>query len=118
MYNCTNGALLRCARSKGDKMQIAVVVERVKGNGYRARGAEPFALTGKGATREEAMRKLRDKIQARLKSGAEVVALEISSGANPWVEFAGMFKDDPLMAEWKKAMADYRKRVDEDPEYL
>ena len=99
-------------------MQIAVVVERIKKNGYRARGAEPFALTGKGATREEALRSLRVKIQARLKAGVEIVGLEVGPEPNPWVEFAGMFKDDPMIDDWKKAMADYRKEVEDDPDYL
>ncbi len=98
-------------------MQIPVLVERLKGSGYRARGTEPFALTGKGATREEALSKLRDKIQARLKNGVELVGLEVGPETNPWVEFAGMFKNDPLIDEWKQAMADYRKEVEEDPDY-
>ncbi len=42
-------------------MQIPVLVERVKGNGYRARGVEPFAVSAKGSTREEALAKLRAK---------------------------------------------------------
>ena len=29
-----------------------------------------------------------------------------------------LVEDDPMIGEWKKAMADYRKRVDEDPDYL
>ena len=48
----------------------------------------------------------------------EVVGLEVSPDANPWIDFAGMFKDDPMIDEWKRAMADYRKQVDEDPDYL
>ena len=28
-------------------MQIPVLVERVKGNGYRARGVEPFAVSAR-----------------------------------------------------------------------
>ena len=99
-------------------MQIAVLVERLKGNGYRARGAEPFALTGKGATREEALRKLRGKIQARLKGDVELIGLEVGPERNPWVEFAGMFENDPMIGEWKKAMADYRKEIEDDPDYL
>jgi predicted RNase H-like HicB family nuclease len=98
-------------------MQIPILLERIAGDGYRARGAEPFAVTAKGATREEALAKIREKIEARLKEGAELVGLEIGSEANPWVEFAGMFKGDPLIDEWKKAMADYRNKVDEDADY-
>jgi hypothetical protein len=30
-------------------MRIPVLVERVKGNGYRARGTEPFAISAKGS---------------------------------------------------------------------
>ena|SRR5579859_4612234 len=99
-------------------MQIPVLLERVKGNGYRARGSDPFAVSVRGATREEALNKLRGKIQARLKKGTELVGIEVGESSNPWVEFAGMFKDDPMIEEWKKAMAEYRKKVDEDPEYL
>jgi hypothetical protein len=46
------------------------------------------------------------------------VGLEIGPSVNPWIEFAGMFKGDPLIVEWNKAMADYRKRRDEDPDCL
>lgn len=99
-------------------MKIAVVVERVKGNGYRARGADPFAITARGATRNEALRKLHEKIQARLKRGMEVVTLDVGTESNPWEKFAGMFKDDPWIEEWKKAMASYRKKLDEDSDAL
>ena len=97
-------------------MQIPILVERVAGNGYRARGTQPFAVTARGATREEAVGKIRKKIQARLKEGTELVSLEIDTDGNPWVEFAGMFKDDPKIGDWKKSVADYRKKVDEDSE--
>src|SRR6266496_3773891 len=53
-------------------MQISVLVQRVKGNGYRARGKEPFAVSATGATRKEALAKLRAKIEARRVAGAGV----------------------------------------------
>jgi hypothetical protein len=31
-------------------MQIPVLVEKIKGNGFRARGTEPFAISARGAT--------------------------------------------------------------------
>jgi predicted RNase H-like HicB family nuclease len=99
-------------------MQIPVLVERVKGDGYRARGAEPFAVSAKGSTREEALAKLRAKIQTRLKNGTEIVGLEVGEQAHPLAEFAGMFKDDPLFEDWQKAIAEYRRQVDNDPDYL
>jgi hypothetical protein len=87
----------------------------VKGNGYRARGTEPFALSARGATREEALAKLRAKIQARLKKGTEIVGLELGPQPDPWLEFAGMFKDDPWIEDWVKSMAEYRQQVEDDP---
>lgn len=101
---------------RGAAMQIPVLVERVKGNGYRARGKEPFAVSAKGATRDEALAKLRDKIQARLKNGTEIVGLEVGAQAHPLAEFAGMFKDDSDFTDVLKIMADNRKRMNEDPE--
>lgn len=96
-------------------MNIPVLVERVKGNGYRARGAEPFALTARGSTREEALARLRAKIEVRLKKGTELVNLDISPQPHPWMEFAGMFKDDPWIGEWERSMAEYREQVEKDP---
>ena len=99
-------------------MQIPVLIERVKGNGYRARGTEPFAISAKGATREEALAKLRAKIQTRLKNGTEIVGLEIGAQPHPWMEFAGMFKDDPWIDDWKKSIEEYRQRIEDDPDAL
>src|SRR5437660_9713100 len=95
-------------------MQIPVLLERVKGNGYRARGREPFAVSARGSTREEALAKLRAKIQTRLKNGSEIVGLEVGPEPHPLAQFAGMFKDDADFADVLKIMADNRKRMDED----
>ena len=96
-------------------MQIPILVERIAGNGYRARGTEPFGLCGEGATREEAVAKLRELLQARLRGGAELISLELAPEPHPWMEFAGMFKDDPQIDEWVQSMADYRQQVEDDP---
>jgi predicted RNase H-like HicB family nuclease len=96
-------------------MQIPVLVERVKNNGYRARGKEPFTVSARGATREEALAKLRAKIQARLKHGTQIVGLEVGAQPHPLAEFAGMFKDDPDFEDVLKIMAENRKKMDEDP---
>jgi hypothetical protein len=101
-------------------MQIPVLVEPVKGNGYRARGTEPFAISARGTTRKDALAKLRAKIQTRLKSaGSELVGLEIGLDPQPGLEFAGMFSpDDPLVQEWIEIIAENRRRMDEDPDVL
>ncbi len=76
-----------------------------------------IGASAEGATRDEALKNLKDEIQARIRSGAELVALEVGVAPHPWLEFAGMYKDDPLIEEWKKAMADYRDQVEKDDDY-
>ena len=49
----------------------------------------------------------------RLSKGALVAALELPEGANPWLDGAGMFQDDPLFDDWQRAIADRRREVDE-----
>jgi hypothetical protein len=99
-------------------MQIPILIEPIAGNGYRATGGPPLALVVEASTREEALAKLKEQFQARLRNGAEIVPLDLASPQHPWMEFAGMFKDDPLLEEWKQAMADYRRKIDEDPDKL
>jgi predicted RNase H-like HicB family nuclease len=99
-------------RSSRATMQIPILIEPIAGNGYRARGGEPLALTADGASQEEALANLKQKLEAKLCNGAVVVSLELPSQTHPLTEFAGMFKDDPLLKEWKKSMAAYRCKVD------
>jgi hypothetical protein len=79
---------------------------------------EPFAFSARGATCEEALPKLRAEIQERRKNGSEIVGLEVGPIADPWMQFAGMFKDDPWIEDWKKSVEEYRRSVDEDPDAL
>jgi hypothetical protein len=94
-------------------MQIPVLIEPIDGKGFQARGAE---LCAQGATREEALRNLHEQIQARIRQGAAIVPLEVGAEPHPLAEFAGMFKDDPRFADWKKSMAEYRRQIDEAPD--
>jgi predicted RNase H-like HicB family nuclease len=96
-------------------MQIPVLIEPIAGKGYRARGAEPFALSAEGATREEAMANLKRQLKARLKNGTAIVALEVSGEPHPLAEFAGMFKDDPYFDEVLEIMATNRRKMVRDP---
>jgi hypothetical protein len=99
-------------------MQIPVLVDRIKGNGYRARGSEPFPISARGSTVEEALAKLRAKIAARLEKGSKLVGLEIGQPPDPWMEFAGMFKGDPWIDDWKRSVDDYRQKAENEPDAL
>src|SRR6266404_4026025 len=93
-------------------MQIPVLIEPVGGNGYRARGGEPLALTAEGPTREAALARLKEQLQSRLQSGTEIVPVELVAEPHPLAEFVGIFRDDPMLDEWKQTMAEYRRKID------
>ena len=95
-------------------MQIPILIEPMEGNGYRAIGGEPFAMTAEGSTQDEALANLREKLQAKLCNGAVVVPLDLPARPHPLAEFVGMFKDDPLIEDWKKSMKAYRKKRDKE----
>ncbi len=100
-------------------MQIPILIESVAGNGYRAKGGEPFALSAEGATRDEALQNLRELIRQRLSAGAEIVPLELPGNDNPWLRMAGMIDlEDPLVKEWLQIMEENRRKDDEDPDCL
>ena len=99
-------------------MQVPVLVEAVNGTGYRASSGQPLAVTAEGATADEALRKLRELLTARIAAGARLVQLDVPAADNPWLQMAGIFKDDPTFDEWQEAIAENRRKIDADPDIL
>jgi predicted RNase H-like HicB family nuclease len=97
-------------------MQIPVLIEGVPGKGYRAKGVEPFGMTAEGPTREEALRRLKELIASQVAAGAEIASIELPVTEHPWASFAGTLKDEPLAEDWDQAMAEYRAKVEADPD--
>ena len=98
-------------------MNIPVLIEPIANNGFRATGGLPFEITVEGATRDEALGRLRAEIDKRMARGAIVVPLEITpTEDHPWIQGAGMFRDNPLFDKWQEAISEYRRQVDQDAE--
>jgi hypothetical protein len=96
-------------------MRIPVLVEPLGPNSYRA---SAFGLSAEGATRDEALQKLRALFEGKWANGAEIVPLEVPPFEHPGDRFVGTWaEDDPLLAEWEKAVEEYRRSVDADPNY-
>lgn len=94
-------------------MHIPVLIESVPGNGYRARGGEPFAAVGEGATPEDALAQFKESVSATLSKGARVASIEIEPFEHPWLSFAGMFPaDDSLVQEWLEVVRLERDRTE------
>jgi predicted RNase H-like HicB family nuclease len=78
------------------------------------------ACSVQGRTREEALRNVELAIQETL-ADMEIATVEVDVPAhpaisNPWLETAGMFKDDPLFDEMLAEVAASRQTLDEPAE--
>ncbi|MBI3248766.1 MAG: hypothetical protein HYZ50_19870 [Deltaproteobacteria bacterium] len=96
-------------------MDLTILLEPAEGQRYRALCGFPFDVEAEGASREEALGKLREQIEHKIRSGAEILTLEVDATEHPWKRFAGTLKDDPLFEEWVQAMAQHRASIDDDP---
>jgi hypothetical protein len=96
-------------------MEITVLLEPKEGQGYRASSGSPLVTEAEGISREEALCNLRMQIEHKVRSGAEILTLEVGEPAHSWTRFAGTLKNDPLAEAWVQAMAEYRTSVDNDP---
>jgi hypothetical protein len=94
-------------------MKIPVLIEKTPEQRYRATGGEPFCCSVEADSAKAALDKLRQLIDDRVAQGACITALDLPDGENPWLEGAGMFRNDPLFDDWQQAIADYRRKADQ-----
>ena len=78
------------------KLTYDVLIEPQENGGFSPIVIGLPECKAEGTTKEEALTKLRQLLQARLEK-AEIVSLEIEPPRKeyPWMKFAGMFEDDP-----------------------
>lgn len=72
-------------------------------------------IAAEGDTEEEALCKVRARIQS-LMAGGRIVQLEvdIKPEEHPWRQFAGMFADDPDWEAFQQSIREYRAEIDRD----
>jgi predicted RNase H-like HicB family nuclease len=97
-------------------MKVPVLVEPIEGGRFRAKAGEPFACCAEGETKRAAFANLEQMIHARLRAGAYLLTLDLTP-ADPRVLWTGILKpDDPLVEEWKEAMAENRREEEGIPD--
>ena len=100
-------------------MKILVLIERVSRDSYRARCGEPLVITAEGATRDEALRKLRQLVNDKLCSGAELTEFTLPViEARSWPPASLHHPDDPTVLELIEIMEENRRKDDDDPDYF
>ncbi len=97
-------------------MDVCVMLEQVERDGYRATTFAPAPLVAEAATRDEAIAKLRDLLCQKL-AGAELIQLQIpiETHPDPWLAFAGIWRNHPEAAEIENNLREYRREVNADP---
>ena len=96
-------------------MHFTILLEPADGQRYRASCGSPLGMEAEGASREEALGKLREQIEHKIRSGVEILTLEVDTAEHPWKQFAGTLQDEPLFEEWVQAMVQHRASIDDDP---
>ena len=100
-------------------MNVSVMLEQVRENGYRATALVPTPLVAEAPTRDEAVDMIRGLISERL-SGAELIQVEVplATQPNPWLAIAGTWRDHPDVDEVVENISAYRREVDADPDRI
>jgi hypothetical protein len=100
-------------------MNVSVMLEQVKDNGYRATALVPTPLVAEAPTRDEAVDRIRTLISEKL-SRAELIHVEIAVAThpNPWLAIAGTWRDHPDVDEVVENIKAYRREIDADPDRL
>jgi len=95
------------------QLTYSVIVEREKEGKYKATvwGLADCQVTED--TRKAALKSINQLLTTRLEN-AEVVVQEMAlpKSDNPWIKFAGMYKDNPLFNDMVSEMQVYRREVD------
>lgn len=92
-------------------MKIPILIEVTSDERYRATGCEPFVGSVEADSPEAVLEKMKQLIDHRVAQGARIAALDLPDGGNPWLDGAGMFRDEPLFDAWQQAIANYRRQA-------
>jgi hypothetical protein len=93
-------------------MELSVLIQQTAGNGFRAWCGEPIPAEAQGATREEALARLRADLESKA-HGVEVVRLRIGVRSMPT---APVWPDDAITADWLAGVAAARLAADAAPD--
>jgi predicted RNase H-like HicB family nuclease len=99
------------------EQNYAILIETPKSGGYRATAVGFPNCRAKGETRELALQNIRQILIERL-SQSELVTLKIDSprSTHPWMQFAGMFQNDPQFEDMLTDIQTYRQEIAEGQE--
>jgi predicted RNase H-like HicB family nuclease len=86
-----------------------------KADKFVARVCQWPTIVEESDTEEDALRKVRASLRSLL-AGGRIVQLEVEMKPeeHPWLQFAGMFADDPDWEAFQASIREYREEIDRD----
>src|SRR5438876_11894262 len=100
-------------QAEGKIVKAAVLVEKLGAKKYRASTSQPIPLESEGRSPNEAVKRLCALARKRLAAGEwQHVSLPGPPQSNPWVAYAGVWKDHPDFDDFLKNIAEYRRATD------
>lgn len=99
-------------------MQYTVFLQNKKDGGYLAWVPALPACRSEGDTREEALENIRNSLKETLTNLVEITQVEVDipqmsrKESDPWLEFRGMFADDPDFDAFLQEIKAYRQELD------
>src|SRR5882724_8527785 len=102
------------ATSMGIAMTYDVIL-RKKQDKYIARVRDWPEVVIEEETREAALTQIKQQLMAYLSQPPEVIPIELepaATGEHPWLQFAGMWADDPTWDDFVTEVAAYRQEMD------
>ncbi|AOX00320.1 HicB family protein [Moorena producens PAL-8-15-08-1] len=105
------------AKQLTTKLNFNILVENQDQDLFRAIVLGLPDCQVEGANKEEAIANIRQLLTERL-AKADIISLEVESPNNehPWMEFAGMYANNPLFDEVLTDIAAYRDEIDAEME--
>lgn len=95
-------------------MEIAVLVQPIRSNGFRAVAPSHPEIVGEGPTEDTAIQQLREQLCERLKL-ARLVKVDVPIRTDkPWMAAAGCLANEPDQKAYVKAIQEYRLQVEAD----
>ena len=95
-------------------MHTPILILHTPGNGYVA--GDSRGTTAEGATPQQALAKLLEEADRRQAERLKAMTITAPEGDHPLLRWAGTWDpNDPVIQEWKKAVEDYRREIDNDP---
>ena len=95
-------------------MEISVLVEPTRSQGFRATAPSHPEIAAEGPTEEAAIRTLHDQLCERLKLAKMVKVNVPMISDKPWMSAAGCLEHEPDQEAYRETILEYRRQVDAD----